>query len=231
MTWPIEKRCAQRNTHAFVTPDTVDLLADKLVGIIADRRMTKMHRYLGEQSGTPRLFSGMRVDRRSDDDGVSRRSGQSVGVSLASHARGLEGVSFGVPIHDESEEKVAHRYRHPEEQWLGQRRDITFVELDGWPGSPARDDSIRVEYWNEHGVGQETILVFDDIELVEEIAWNVKGDRVRQVYMWDGFCDDHGLHFEHPDHKGKGCKGRKSTLAEDLAVLAFLAANTSDGAR
>lgn len=219
---PIEKRCGLRDTNAFVTPETVDLLADKLIGIIADRRMTKMHRYLGDRDNRPRLFPGLRVDRRAYGDGVNRRPGQSVSVYLASQARGLEGVGFSA-WDEEPEEKVAHRYRHPEEQWLGQRRDITFVELHGWPGSAGREDSIRVEYWNEHGVGQETLLVFDDIDVVEEIAWDVKGDRERQVYLWDEFCDVHGLHFEHPDHKGNGCKGRQSTRAEDLAVIAYLA--------
>lgn len=220
---PIEKRCGLRDTNAFVTPETVDMLADKLIGIIADRRMTKMHRYLGERSSTPRLFPGLRVDRRAYGDGVNRRAGQSVSVYLASEARSLEGVGFSAWRDTEPEEKVAHRYHHPEEQWLGQRRDITFVELDGWPGSPGREDSIRVEYWNEHGVGQETVLVFDDIDVIEEIAWDVKRDPLRQVYLWNSFCDVHGLHFEHPAHKGQGCKGRNSTRAEDLAVIAYLA--------
>lgn len=223
----IEKRVALRDTNAFVTPETIDLLAEKLIGIIADRRMTKMHRYLGDRGGRPRLFPGLRVDRQAYGDGVSRRSCQSVSVYLAGRGRGLEGIGFST-WREEPEEKVAHRYHHPEDEWLGQRRDITLVELDGWPGSPGREDSIRVEYWNENGVGQETILVFDDIDLMDEIAWDVKGDAERRVCMWDAFCDDHGLHFEHPDHAGKGCTGRKSTRAEDLAVLAYLAAQSGD---
>lgn len=219
----IQKRCQRRDTNAFVTVETVDLLADKLVGIIADRRMTKMHRYLGENGGTPRLFAGMRVDRCAIGDGVNRRPRMSVGVHLASQGHGLEGVGFSIDRDDETEEQVRDRYHHPEKQWLGQRRDCTFVELNGFPGQPARDDQIRVEYWNQYGVGQETQLVFDDIDPIEEIAWDVKGDRDRRVCMWDEFCDVHGLHFEHPGHKGLGCKGRQSTRAEDLAVLAHLA--------
>lgn len=226
---PIEKRCQRRDTNAFVTPETVDPLADKLVGIIADRRMTKMHRYLGENSGTPRLFAGMRVDHAARGDGVNRRPGVSVGVYLTSQGRGLEGVAFSIDRDDDTEEQVRDRYHHPEKQWLGQRRDITFVELSGWPGSPGREDSVRIEYWNQHGVGQETLIVFDDVDPVEEIAWDVKGDRERRVYLWDEFCDTHGLHFEHPDHKAAGCKGRKSTRAEDLAVLAHLAQLNADG--
>lgn len=226
----IEKRCALRDTRAFVTPDTVDLLADKLIGIIGDRRMTKMHRYIGDRGGRPRLFPGLRVDRQAYGDGVSRRAGQSVSVYLAGRGRGLEGIGFGA-WREEPEEKVARRYHYPEDEWLGQRRDITLVELDGWPGSPGREDSIRVEYWNENGVGQESILVFDDINLIDEIGWDVKGDTDRRVCMWDAFCDDHGMHFEHPDHKDLGCAGRTSTRAEGLAVLAYLARLAEDGAR
>lgn len=222
--WPIEKRCQQRDTSAFVVAETVDLLADKLVGIIGDRRMTKMHRYLGDHGGTPRLFAGQRPDHRANGGPVNRREGQSVTVYLASQARGLESVGIGIGLHEsETEEQVRHRYHHPEEQWLGQRRDITLVQLDGWPGSPCRDDQIRIEYWNEHGVGQETILVFDDVDHIEEIAWHAKGDPERRVYMWDEFCDAHGLHFEHPDHRAGACKGRQPTLAENLAVLAEIA--------
>lgn len=218
----IERRCQGGSTRAFVTAETVDLLAEKLVRIIGDRRMSKMHRYLG-QAGTPEVRAGLRVDRGAHSGGVHRRSGQSVAVCLTSQAGGLQGISFSIDRDDETEGQVAERYHHPDRQWLGQRRNITFVELNGWPGEPNRGDSIRIEYWNDHGVGQETIVVFDDFDPVQEIAWDVKGDQERQVWMWDEFCDTHGLHFEHPDHKHYGCKGRNSTRAENLEVLAVLA--------
>jgi hypothetical protein len=220
---PIEKRCRQRNTNAFVVSVTVDLLAEKMVGIIGDRRMTKMHRYLGEQTGTPRLFPGLRVWHGGYGGAVNHRQGVGASVALASQTRSFEIVGFSIDRDGETEEQVRERYHHPEKQWLGQRRDITFVELDGWPGEPGREDSIRVEYWNQHGVGQETLIVFDDLNLVQEIAWDVKGDRERQMWMLDEFCHTHGMHFEHPDHQASGCKGRQSTRAEDLAVLAVLA--------
>lgn len=222
--WTIDQRCKRRDTTAFVVAETVDLLAEKFIGIIADRRMVKMHRYLGEHGGEPRLFVGLRVDQRSYSP-VTRRAGEWVGVHLARTGHGLEGVSFGVQ-RDETEEQARERYHHPDKEWLGERRNLILVELDGWPGSPGREDRIRIEYWNEHGVGQETILVFDDLDPIQEIAWDVKGDRERQVHLWDEFCDVHGLHFEHPDHKSYGCRGRRSTRAEDLAVLAHLAGIT-----
>lgn len=222
--WPIEKRCQRRDTAAFVAPETVDLLGQKMIGIIADRRVTKVHRYLGDRPGVPTVRTGLRLWHGGFDNATRLRSRVSAGVSLASHQHPFEGLGFSIGLDDETEQQVADRYHHPEKHWLGQRRDITYVELYGWPGGPGRDDRIRVEYWNEHGVGQETLLAFDDIEPIEELAWDVKGDKLRQVFLDDEFCDFHGLHFEHPDHTyGAECTRRKATTAENLRVLAVLA--------
>lgn len=221
---PIEKRLGLRDTHAFVVAETVDLLADKLVGVLADRRMTKVHRYLGETSGTPRVFPGLRVDRGSRTP-ITRHPGQSVRVHLASQPRRMESVGIWVDG-DESERDAARRYHAPEKEWLGQRRNLTRVELEGWPRSPSTEDRVVIEHWNEHGVGQETVLAFDDVDLIQELAWDIKGDTARRVEMWNETCDHHGLHFEHPDHgQGSDCRPRPSTRAEDLSVLALLAAS------
>lgn len=218
----IERRAALRNTRGFVTKTTVDLLAEKMLGLIGDRRMVKTHQYLGDSHVKPTIAVGLRINRGSYQP-VRHQPGQGAGVHLCGGGgRMFEGLSFHVGCRDESEDEVAHRYHNPADQWLGQRRDMTLVELTGWPGSPGREDEIRVEYWNENGVGQETIVVFDDVDFVQEIAWDVKRDLERRVHIYDAFCDEHGLHFEHPDHKGYGCTGRKSTRAEDLEVLAFL---------
>lgn len=228
--WPIENRIGRRDTRAFVAPETVDVLADKLIGIVADRRMVLMHRYLDRPSSDPRLTVGVRVWHGGFGGAVTRRPGEGVGISLAAPTNRILGVSFSVGRHGDGEDKVADRYRHPEKEWLQQRRDMTAVELNGWPGSPGREDRIRVEYWNDDGVGQETVLVFDDMDPVQEIAWDVKGDTERRHFMWNEFCDHHGLHYEHPDHPHNGqCKGRPSTRAEDLAVLAVLAERGEKG--
>lgn len=223
--WPIEKRCGRRDTRAFVVADTVDALGEKMIGIIADRRMTKMHRYLGE-SNKPRLFSGLRLWPGGYSGPTTQRSRQSVSVSLASNSRQFEGIGFSIGLDNETEEQAAKRYHNPEEQWLGQRRDITLVELDGWPGSRGRDDSIRIEHWNQHGVGQQTIVVFDDVDPIQELAWDVKGDKERQVCWDDEFCTFHTRHIEAAEHEYRSgvCALRQATLAENLRVLADLAA-------
>lgn len=227
---PIEKRCQQRHTVAFVTTDTVDALGAKMIGIIGDRRITKMHRYLGEHGGTPRLFTGLRVWPGGYSGPTTVRPGLSASISLASASRMFEGIGFSTHS-DLAEEDIRERYHHPETQWLGQRRDITLVELNGWPGQPARDDSIRVEYWNENGVGQETVLVFDDVDHVQEIAWHVKGDTERRVYMDDEYCTVHGRHVEDPEHGYQRgvCTLRTPTLAENLALLTTLAVRRENG--
>lgn len=227
--WTIEKRCQRRDTTAFVAPDTVDLLGQKMIGIIADRRMTKMHRYLGESSGSPRLFTGLRVWPGGYGGPTTIRPGQSASISLARQTRPFESIGIATSRDDATEEQLRERYHHPEKHWLKRREDVMVVHLDGWPGSPGRDDSICVEYWNENGVGQESIIVFDDIELVEEIAWDAKRDKLRQVCLYDSYCTVHGRHFEHPEHHYEGaCASRTATLAENLEMLAFLAARNEE---
>lgn len=220
---PIEKRCQQRNTQAFVATDTVDLLGRKMIGLVGDRRMTKAHRYLGEGRGTPELRAGLRVWHGGYGEPTTLRPGLSASISFANRRHLLEGIGFGVRG-DETEDQVAERYDDPERQWLGKRRDITLVELTGWPGEPGSDDSIRIEFWNESGVGQETVIAFDDVDLVQELAWIVKGDQVREMHLDDEFCTTCGLHVEDPGHQWAGsCVRRRATLAENLALLAVLA--------
>lgn len=222
--WPIGKRCQERYTRAFVTADTIDLLGAKMIGIIADRRMTKMHRYLGKKGGTPRLFSGLRVWHGGFGGPTSFQPRQSVSVSLVSPHRLLEGVGFSVRG-DETEEQISERYHYPAYSDEESHRDITMVQLTGWPGEPGKDDSILVEYWNENGVGQETTLVFDDVSPVQELAWVVKGDQERQTYWDNEFCTTHDRHIEGHGHSycHGSCVLRTATMAEDLRLLVQLA--------
>lgn len=223
--WTIERRIEQPHTRAFVVPETVDALGKKMIGIVGERRMTKMHRYLGKQAGTPDIYNGLRLWHGGFDTATRQRPRESVGISLFSQSRFYEGVSFSINRMDETEEQVAQRYNHPEDQFLGQRRDITLVELAGWSGEPRRDDQIRIEYWNSNGVGQETILTFDDVNPVQELFWDIKNDKIRHVHMGDDFCTDHEQHYEDPRHiyKYGVCELRPATMAENLHLLAKLA--------
>jgi hypothetical protein len=217
-----EQRCrSNRTTHAFVVADTVDALGEKMLGIVGDRRMTKMHRYL-TVTNTPRLSAGLRIARNEFGNAVLRLDRRAVSISLTGNGRLLEGIGFSVGPEEETEEQAAMRFHSPHDQWLGQRRDITLVDLTGWPGSPSHEDSIRIESWNSQGIGQETIVVFDDVDPVQEIAWTLKGDTERSVYLDNEFCTIHQQHYEDPihTHQHQGCDLRTATLAENLRMLA-----------
>ena len=216
----IEERGNARNTCAFVTFMTVDVLARKMIGIVGDRRMTVVRRYLGERSDSSTVKTGLRLNQRGYGPAVNHRLGMGVTIHLMP---GIEGIGFSVQRNSDTEAELFERYHHPERHWLNRRENIVYVELRGCPGSPSREDTIRIERWNSNGVGEETIVAFDDFDLLEELAWDVKGDEERQVCMWDEFCDTHGLHFEHPNHlRGPDCKGRPPTRGETLRVLALL---------
>jgi hypothetical protein len=224
--YPFDKRLAQHDTNAFVVTTTVDGLAEKLLGIVGERRITLMRRYLGESGGEPRITTGLRLERGGYAGPITRRPTESVHVRLTNDARTWEGFGFGIHLASETEEQVAHRYRHPEEQWMGQRRDIMYVELHGWANEPRRDDRIVIERWNEHGVGEEVRIAFDDLDPVDVLARRIKGEPGENKALWDGsFCSSHDMHFERPDHpySCSHCLPRTATLAEDLAVLSVLA--------
>lgn len=217
----IEERCHRRHTEAFVAPETVDALGEKMVGVIGDRRMTKMHRYLGERPGVPNLFPGLRVWSGGYDGPVQLVPGRAAHVYLASRTHRFQGIGFSIGREDDTELRAASRHSEPEGQFLGQRRDVTFVEIDGRPGERGAEDRIRVEFWNSHGVGQEMIVVFDDLDPVQEIAWDLKGDAVRHTLMDNEFCVTHQCHYETPGHGyDPGCDLRAATLAESLRLLA-----------
>jgi hypothetical protein len=221
----IQQRHQRRATSAFVAVDTVDLLADKLIKMIGERRTTLVRRYLGDAPGRPLIVSGLRLSHQGIGDPVTATTMQSVSVNLVNTWGNHQSVHFGVQRAGETEAQVRDRYDNPAQHTvLHQRKDIIFVELVGWPGSPHQDDRVRIERWNASGVGEETTLAFDDINPVQEIAWEVQGDRERRVELWDEFCDTHRLHYEHPDHqRDAACLHRPATLAENLAVIAHLA--------
>jgi len=234
----IEQRCNQRITTAFVARSTVDPLGQQMIGIIADRRMTMMHRYLDKAGDPPNLHPGLRVWHGGLGPAITVRAGHSAGIALASTRRPFERIGFGVDQDDATESQMYEQYHYPEKNRQGQRRNITLVALNGWPGSPCADDSIRVEQWNDYGVGQETIIAFDDLNPLQELVWDVKGDRGRHVHLDDEWCVTHGAHFESAQHKHLAiraartatlaehlitCLPRTATLAENLRLLAELA--------
>lgn len=231
----IEQRCQDSHTGAFVAVDTVDALAEKLVGIVGNRRMTKMFRYMGEHGGVPEVRAGLVPDYQGlSGDPVNRTPGHGVSIHLTGRSGGLEGVGLSIERPGETEEQAAHRYHHPEESFPpGKREEVVYVQLNGNPGQPGSQDRIRIERWNEYGVGIEVIVVFDDVDPVEEIFWRLTGNKLRHPGFEDYFCTGHEQHFADPAHeyRYKVCEYRDATLTENVAALALVASSqmASDG--
>lgn len=77
---------------------------------------------------------------------------------------GIHTFSIGAYEHEGTEEQKRARYwAYKPEDTFSTRTDITKITVDGWPGNPSRNDTITIERWNQHGVCEDIIIVFDDI--------------------------------------------------------------------
>ncbi len=140
--------------------DTVPLLGQRVINLLSwGRRMTVVSRYLEAESLDVKV--GLTVDHEQGDRAISLRTEDhyaSFGVHLAP---GIEGFSFAAFGSDgnATEAEVWKRYHSGEK-----KREITTVELigggDGALG-PGREDHITITYWNQHGVGRQTVVGFD----------------------------------------------------------------------
>lgn len=165
-----------------VALDTIDLLAERVLNLLASgRRITLVRRYVSHD-GTPDVFAGLveeapsRLRRRGDPEGAW------FGVQLKP---GLRGFGFFAYAHDgnATEAEVWARYRagNDESDPFARRSNITLLEIDGGmaESGPGRNDRLVIQHWNEHGVCEEIIVAFDATdrltaavrELEAEIEW------------------------------------------------------------
>lgn len=149
-----ERIRTQRYVTAMAALDTVELLAERVLNLLAHgRRITIARRYTYIDR-PPEVHAGLTVDGQprvwAKHDGV--------GVNLKP---GLRGFGFSACAGRAGTEKeVWDRYHANEDD----RRDMTLVEIDGGlPGDdyPSQDDRIVIRCWNTHGVCDETVVVFD----------------------------------------------------------------------
>lgn len=177
---PLAERLSTRDSLVFVAMDTVDALADRVLGIFGEgREVTRIHTYRhtvpkdptdaqrenrGLQSLT--VVTGLRLATLDEVHGPIKRweSVSPVGKGLHIYLSPglLEGFGFGAYEYESAtEEQVIARYHsHVAGDTYSRRRNLTVVEIDGWPGSPNREDRIRIEHWNDHGVCSETLIAF-----------------------------------------------------------------------
>jgi hypothetical protein len=169
----IEERAKRQRLTVFAAKDTMPEIKRRIRNLIAaDREMVMMHRYLhrhGDRPVTPDLYVGLRVDHDAripvedwDHDATGKGwLGSGITVLLKPELRAF-GVSFhektwGTPIVTEDDVRKAFGRGQDVE-----RKNLTMVEFEGGTteSGESSKDSIRIEFWNEHGVGQEVVVKF-----------------------------------------------------------------------
>lgn len=169
----VDRIARDRRIQAACALDTLPLLAERVRGLLSwGRRISVARRYL--DGGETELKVGLTVDTEQGDRAIhlggSAEKGWHFGVHLAP---GINGFGFSAyPYEAPSEAEVWRRYR------AGERRDITIVELAGSSANdsgPSHDEYLRIEDWNQHGVGQAWVIGFDTNAYYG--AWKIRHDR------------------------------------------------------
>lgn len=166
--------------NVWVAYDNVDTIADHVLGLIGTgRRMTVIRRYLnlrrsednrerveavtsGELDVKTGLYVGSEAEYRKPIDRWSQSN--PVGKGLHIHlSPGIEGFGFGAYEYENpTEERAAERYNGKDGTVFNRREDVTRIRTSGEPGYPRHTDRIVIETWNQHGVGIETTIAFED---------------------------------------------------------------------
>lgn len=164
----------------FAAMDTIGIIADRLEAIVGtDRRMTVLRAYRPSPDATSNDLS---LDRVNVETGLTLEDRQTLREPverLAQSAPYGYGIffnlsngftsGFGVSAYERqapTQAAVAARYRRAMDHTTDMRRitsphNVTRVVMQGWPGSPSYDDRIKIEDWNDNGVCQDTLIVFE----------------------------------------------------------------------
>jgi hypothetical protein len=158
-------RCrTQRDLHAMVALDNIDVLAERVTNLLSHGRritLSRRYTYIDEPS---QVTAGLILDR--EPNLWHARDGAGFGVSLKP---GLTaGFGFSCYGHDgNTTEKEAWARFHAAESiaddWFKRRRDMTEIRITGGLPSdgPARDDRLVIRAWNRDGVCNEVVVAFD----------------------------------------------------------------------
>ncbi|MEV2239570.1 hypothetical protein [Micromonospora sp. NPDC049891] len=159
---------AMRECSAMVALDTMPHLVTRIRNLLSHgRRITMTQRYTYVDR-PPEVTAGLTVDTRAYDGGISehrRDDGHHFGVRLRPGAGSGFGLSAYACDGNRTEAEAWKRYhagKDATDVWA-QRRNMTVVEIvGGLPGDgPARDDRLIVREWNDSGVCDERVIVFD----------------------------------------------------------------------
>lgn len=170
---PLAERVGKHDLHAFVALDTIDLLADHLTAIVGTgRRFSVFDQYVGDkplslwETGYRAKTSLYLSQETRYESGIHRWEQRCfpAGKGITFHcdpgivAWGISAYDLAREKHNRTEDAAAAYYHSRTER----RTNVTLVRVDGWPSHPARSDRIFIEHWNEHGVCQETLVMFEE---------------------------------------------------------------------
>lgn len=154
-----------RYVTAMAAGDTIALIEQRVRNLLTHgRRISMTHRYVyaddaGFNTRTPELYTGL----TQDGDVNTWSNGTGFGVNLRPGLRGF-GVSAYASDGNATEAEAWKRYHATKhgDHWT-RRRDMTVVTIEGGLDNdgPARDDSLTVQCWNQHGVCTEMVIGFD----------------------------------------------------------------------
>lgn len=174
------RRWRTRTVRVFAAMDTMDQIAERVLGIVGENRVinktwTYVHRggledlshlthatglHKGGHAGHP---EGHHTWRQEDQAGFSVYLTHEFGTMGT-----MEGFGVGILAWNATTEKdVRQRYEKGRNASDGtsvfdERRDITYLEIHGTPGEPHREDRIEIMEWNTHGVLTHTIITFTE---------------------------------------------------------------------
>lgn len=167
--------------------DTVPLLARRVTNLLSwGRRMSVAHRFLTSEALD--LKAGLTVDHGQGDRAITFRADDHYASFSVYLTPGLEGFSFAVFASDgnTTEEQVWKRYHSD-----GRNSEITTVNMiGGGEGNraPGKEDRITITYWNQRGVGRQTVVGFDSSAYFdawtarENAGWASGGERLDVEY-------------------------------------------------
>lgn len=158
---------SQRHVTCMAALDTMDAIAERITKLLSYGRrisMTRRYTYTGH---APELLVGLSIDEQGHGGGIlytSRPDSKHLGVSLKPGIHGFGIGAYSGEGNDTEKEAWARYHAADDSDVFRKRRNMTVVTINGGmpgDGGPGRDDALKIEHWNEHGVCDERVIGFD----------------------------------------------------------------------
>jgi hypothetical protein len=146
-----------QDVTAMVAPDTIELLAKRVTTMLDHgRRITVARRY-PHTGQPPEITAGL---IQVEPPRLFNRPGDYISLTVPLHPGSSSGFRFATDPADGATEKDVWTAFHTGGD---HRRSMTQVRVVGGlaGNSPAANDKIVINFWNQDGVCRETVIVFD----------------------------------------------------------------------